>query len=49
LALYRNIIAKNEVWKSHADHFGLTEHPRLVRAANTNFPTADAALVSSSL
>jgi tetratricopeptide (TPR) repeat protein len=49
LRLYKAIIAKNETWKSHADYFGLTGRPRFVGPANTNFPPAEPALVSSSL
>jgi radical SAM superfamily enzyme YgiQ (UPF0313 family) len=49
LARYEAIVANNETWRSHADYFGLTEHPRFLRPLNTNFPMNNAALVSSSL
>ncbi len=48
LALYESIIAKNETWRGHADYFGLTEHPRFVAPANTNFLPAEPALAGSS-
>jgi radical SAM superfamily enzyme YgiQ (UPF0313 family) len=47
LALYNSIVTKNEIWKSHAGYFGLTEHPRFVDPANVNFSSGDAALASS--
>lgn len=49
LATYKNIIAKSEVWKSHADYFGLTGHPLVGRAANTNSPGEDLILVSNAV
>ena len=49
LARYEAIVANNETWRSHADYFGLTEHPRFVRPVSTNFPMNNAVLVGSSL
>jgi radical SAM superfamily enzyme YgiQ (UPF0313 family) len=49
LARYEAIIANSETWRSHADYFGLTEHPRFVRPVSTNFPMNNAVLVGSSL
>ena len=48
MALYQAIIAKNDTWRGHADYFGLTEHPRFVAPANTNFLAAEPALAGSS-
>jgi radical SAM superfamily enzyme YgiQ (UPF0313 family) len=47
LRLYNAIIAKNDTWKSHADHFGLSEHPHFDAPANTGVVPADAELMSA--
>ncbi len=47
LARYESIIAKNETWRSHADHFGLTGQPRFTSPANMNLIAPELALVSS--
>jgi anaerobic magnesium-protoporphyrin IX monomethyl ester cyclase len=38
LELYKSIIAKNAVWRSHADHFGLIERPRSLGLAREFLP-----------
>jgi len=35
---YKSIIAKNGVWRSHADHFGLIERPRFVDPGSDFLP-----------
>jgi tetratricopeptide (TPR) repeat protein len=45
MRLYDAIIAKNDTWRSHADHFGLIGHLRLAAAAIAG--PADAELMSA--
>jgi tetratricopeptide (TPR) repeat protein len=35
---YKSIIAKNGVWRSHADHFGLIKRPRFVDPSSDFLP-----------